>query len=82
MGDACGDPERMGLVTVTVQEILGPDTPVHCVTVGDGSVKDDRLKSYLDNMALQIDRVCDELRALPAIRAHPDGAFHAIGFSQ
>ncbi|KAI8825926.1 palmitoyl protein thioesterase [Fimicolochytrium jonesii] len=76
MGDSCCNPESMGAVKAFLEEEL-PGVYVRSIMIGDNE-EEDRRAGFFGVVKDHVERVCEELRADPNLRA----GFNAIGFSQ
>lgn len=76
MGDSCCDPRSIGAVVDYIKALV-PDIFVHSISTGVNEPADIS-SSYFGLVDNQVDRVCDEIRALPQLQH----GYTAVGFSQ
>lgn len=79
MGDSCCDERSIGAVALHIRALL-PGTFVHSIStaVKPGDEESDVWSSYFGNANDQVEAVCRELAALPALQ----GGYIGVGFSQ
>ena len=76
MGDSCCDPRSIGAVTDYIKALV-PDIFIYSISTGVNEISDIS-SSYFGLVDQQVDRVCDEIRAIPQLQR----GFTAVGFSQ
>jgi palmitoyl-protein thioesterase len=76
MGDSCCDENSIGAVINYIQNLV-PGIFIHSIATGT-SEDADISSSYFGLVDSQVDRVCDEIRAIPQLQ----NGYTAIGFSQ
>jgi len=76
MGDSCCDPNSIGAVVQYIQNLV-PGIFIHSIATGKNEATDIS-SSYFGLVDSQVDRVCDEIRAIPQLQK----GYVAIGFSQ
>lgn len=76
MGDSCCDQNSIGAVIKYIQNLV-PGIFIHSISTGNNEAADIS-SSYFGLVDSQVDRVCDEIRAIPQLQK----GYTAVGFSQ